>query len=496
MESGGSAVDGAIAADAVLGVALPDTCGPGGDLFAIVHGPADPAPVVLNASGRAGGNADAGRLRDLGHRSIPAKSHWSVTIPGCVDGWEALLGRFGRLPRSAVLAPAIGLAEHGFPVSTELAGSLVDIAELVRDQSSAAPLYPSGKPPDAGTVITRPRLAATLEDFVADGRDAFYRGAVGAGISNATRGLVTADDLAMTQADWIEPAWIDVFGLRAWTVPPNSQGYLTLAGSWIFEQLDPPRDPADPAYHHALVEAYRSVAWERGETATDPRSAPLGWEELLDTDRLGSVAGRIDPDRAGVWGSAQPAPGGTAYLATRDRDGMCVSFIQSNFGGIGSGLSAGDTGVWLHNRGAGFSLEPGHPNELTPGRRPLHTLSPTLWTRDGKAALLLGTRGGDQQPQLLMQVAANHLWAGFCEADSQSFPRWTLEEFSAGDPSHLLLESNASARVAAGLEARHHRVEMVAPWQSDFGPVSIVDIGTHVRAAADPRISTSAALVG
>jgi gamma-glutamyltranspeptidase/glutathione hydrolase len=496
MTAGGNAIDAAIAADAVLGVCLPDTCGPGGDLFALVHQPGSTRPEVLNASGRAGSGTDASALRELGLTAVPPRSPWSVTVPGCVDGWEALLDRFGRLGLDEVLIPAIALAEGGFPVSGELATSLETLLPLIGDQPSAAPFYPGGAAPSPDSPMRRPALARTLRDLQTGGRDSFFGGPVGRGITAATDGAITEADLAQRQADWVEPAGVDVFGLRAWTVPPNSQGHLTLAALWIFEQLDPPRDPADPAFQHALIEAYRAVAWERGDTTADPGSAPMRPEELLSPERLAPIAAAIDPERAGIWGRAPSLPGGTAYLATRDGDGTAVSFIQSNFSGIGSGRSAGATGVWLHNRGAGFNLVPGHPNEWMPGRRPMHTLAPTLWTRATDNAMVLGTRGGDQQPQLIMQVAADHLWSDLCPDDSQSFPRWVLDSFGPSDPPRLLVEDRFPVRTLAGLAERGHAVETTDGWQPDWGPISMISIEDRVRAAADPRISTSAALSG
>ncbi|MEN8113077.1 MAG: gamma-glutamyltransferase [Actinomycetota bacterium] len=495
MKRGGSAVDGAIAADAVLAVVAPDTCGPGGDLFTIVHRPGDSRPSVLNASGRAGTGASASRLRDEGFASIPIRSHWSITIPGCVDGWEELIGRFGSRPLSDLLTPAIEHAIEGFPVSRELAGSLDHLHEMIYEQGSANELYPNVMPPREGNALSRPALAETLRLVANGGRDAFYTGPVGAGIIEATHGVITTEDLERRQVEWVEPASTDLFGLTAWTVPPNSQGWLTLATLRIFEMLSPPRDPEDPAFHHALIEAYRSVAWERADTTADPDTAPFAPSQLLDVDRLAERAAAIDPENAQRWPVGASAPGGTAYLTTRDRSGMVVSFIQSNYWGIGSGISAGATGVWLHNRGAGFDLRPGHPNELTPGRRPLHTLAPTLWTDGDRARLVLGTRGGDQQPQFLAQVAANQLWAHVDPADAQRLPRWSIDAFAADDLPTVRYESRSSISTIAGLADRGHDLEPAGGWEAGWGPVSTITIdGGSTRGDADPRVSTAAAM--
>jgi len=493
MRDGGNAADAVIAADAVLGMVLPTTCGIGGDLFAIVHRPGMDRPEVLNASGRGGSGLSADRLRSLG-ADMPYRAPETVTVPGCVDGWVALLDRHGSRPLADLLAPAIGFGIDGFPVSPEFARDLVTIEPMVRGQESAEALYPQGTPPAEGATLRRPDLAATLQGIAASGRDAFYSGAVAAQIAAATGGVLTTDDLAGNQPDWVEPAGATVFGLDAWTLPPNSQGYLTIAAAMLLEGLDIPADPDDPRFHHAVIESYRAVAWERDDLIADARFAPMSANELLDPKRLLPRRDRIDPKRAARWPQSRPVPGGTAYFCAVDGDGMAVSCIQSNFAGIGSGLAAGTTGVFLHNRGAGFNLIPGHPNEAAPGKRPLHTLSPTLWTRQGRPALVLGTRGGHQQPQYLIQIAALLNLVGLDPAAAQQVPRWSADAID-GEASAVDVESRMSDTVVAGLRQRGHQVKTGPAWAVGWGPVSIVAIdgeGTR-RAAADPRVSTASA---
>lgn len=494
MSSGGNAVDAAIAADAVLGVVLPDTCGPGGDLFALVHLPGRAAPAALNASGRAGRGVNPNDMRDRGLATIPPRDPWTITVPGCVDGWEALLSRFGRLSLATVLAPAVTHALDGFPVSAELAEALRDVHSSIGGRPSASDLYPDGMPPRAGATLRRPLLGRTLIALSAEGRDAFYLGDPGAGITTATDGAVTSDDLERVQADWVEPIGLDVLGHRVWTMPPNSQGYLTPAALWIFERLDPPRDPESPDYQHLLIEAYRSMAWERDDIVADPTTAPHPPASLLSQERLAERAARIDPRHSVEWPAPSTPPGGTAYLCTRDADGIGVSLIQSNFAGIGSGYSAGASGVWLHNRGAGFNLIDGHPNELAPHRRPLHTLAPTLWTRNADLVMLLGTRGGHQQPQLLTQAAAARLWAGASPEAALALPRWTMDEFGPGTGSSLAAEARMAGEVVDGLRHRGHGVRLVESWRADWGPISLIDLQSDLRGVADPRVSTTAAL--
>lgn len=494
MRSGGSAVDGIVAANAVLGMVLPTTCGIGGDLFAIVHRPGVERPEVLNASGRGGAGLSADRLRQEGHATIPLRRPESITVPGCVDGWEALLARHGTRPLADLLGPAISLGREGFPVSTELASDLTRIEPMIGGQPSALALYPNGSPPASDAILTRPDLAATLEMIAAGGREAFYRGPVAAAITEATSGVLQPGDLADNSPDWVDAIGTEVFGLHGWTVPPNSQGYLTLAASILIEALDPPPDADDPAFHHAVIEAYRAVAWERDDLVADPRHAPLPPERLLDRERILYRLESIDPDMVALWPEPGEAPGGTAYFCAIDGDGLAVSMIQSNFTGIGSGLSAGNTGVFLHNRGGGFSLIAGHPNEAAPGKRPMHTLAPTLWTRGDRTALILGTRGGHQQPQYLAQAAALLLHVRLEPGEAQAAPRWHAEGPGPGG-SVVSVERRMPDRVVSGLADRGHTVEVGPDYPQGWGPVSMIAIdesGTRIG-AADPRVTSATA---
>ena len=494
MGSGGNAVDGAIAANAVQGVVAPETCGIGGDLFALVYTPGEATPACLNASGRAGSGASAVTLRKAGHTEMPLYGPASVTIPGCVDGWRALSKKFGSRPLDELFAPALTYAIEGFETSTELARSWSRNVELLMSQPSASSMFPGGSPPERGQRITRPLLAQTLAAVI-DGRDAYLR-RMGAPVMAATDGWITEEDLARDQAEWVDPLGRELFGRTAWTVPPNSQGYLTLATLGIFELLDPPADPLDPVYGHALIEAYRSVIGERDDMATDPHTAPVPANDLVSDEYLEARATRVNMESASRWQcQSGTGVGGTAYLCTVDADGMAVSLIQSNYHGIGSGLSAGDTGVWLQNRGGGFTLTPGHPNELAPGRRPLHTLSPTVWTHGDRLELLLGTRGGHQQPQLLAQIAAHVFHAGYDLTAAQAQPRWTIDDH-ASDDSRISVESRFTPRVATGLSDRGHAITEHEPWMGGWGPLSVIrlDDADLREAAADPRVDTALAM--
>jgi len=491
LRQGGSAADAAIAANATLGVVAPETCGIGGDLFALIHTPGDDAPATLNASGRAGQGADAQLLRDQGADHIAINSPFAVTVPGCVDGWIAISQRFGRMPLAAVLASAIGYARSGFAATPELSSALHRLAENLSKQPASRGLFHNNLPPQPGDSVVRPALAETLEAIGRAGRDAFYNGPVAARILEATGGILHQEDLDQNQADWIEPISLQTMGWRGWTIPPNSQGYLTLAAAWLFERLEPPRDPEDPRFTHAAIEAYRSVAWERDSLVADPEFAPA--LDLLDPRRLEEKLSHISMNQRAEWPAPQPASGGTAYLCVRDANGMGVSLIQSNFHGIGSRIGAGDAGFFLHDRGSNFTLQPGHPNELAPGKRPLHTLSPTLWTSDGGLAMLLGTRGGDFQPQTLLQVLTYMRWANMSPDSAQRMPRWTTTEWHDAGIA-VTVEPHLAPTTAAGLEELGHEVKRADTWMGGWGPVSVIVADDPLpTGAADPRVASTAA---
>lgn len=489
-------MDAAVAAVAAQGVVAPETCGVGGDLFALVHAPGWDRPKALNASGRSGSNVSAEDLRSQGFDTIPGDHPAAVSIPGCVDGLETLVRELGRLDLADALAPAIALASEGFEVSTEQAAAFARQADIYSHNPAVADFYPEGTAVEKGAIVTRTDLARTLVDVAGDGREAFYGGAPGEDIVAASDGLITLRDLATAQSEWIEPIGADVSGLTAWTIPPNSQGYLGPATLAVFEMLDPPDDPEDPVWWHLLIEAYRSLAWERNDLVADPENLALPADLLLNRDRLERAARTIDPDRAGIWPDRMGTISGTAYLCVADAGGMAVSIIQSNYRGTGSPFGASRSGFLLQDRGMGFNLMPGHPNELAPGKRPLHTLSPTLWTDGDRPRWILGTRGGAVQPQLLAQMAARAILGDADLGSAQAAPRWTVSDFGPGSDSHPTFEPGVPADVIAGLEARGHRVAVAPSPQPGWGPVSVIELdGAIRRGAPDPRVDTTAALL-
>ncbi|WP_146605272.1 gamma-glutamyltransferase family protein [Jiangella anatolica] len=497
LQAGGNAVDAAIAACAVQGVVAPETCGIGGDLFALVHRPGDAAPLALNASGRAGSGVDAAALRAAGHTEIPRGHPGAIPVPGCVDGWDALSSRLGRLGLAASLAPAIRLAEEGFPANDELVAAFRSSAAELAGVEAAAPLLRASR----GSTIVRSQLAATLRLVADGGRAAFYEGPPGAAISAAVDGVITTSDLERSQADWVVPVSASAWGVTGWTVPPNSQGYLAVGGAAVLERLGWTDDPGDPRSWHLQIEAHRALAAGRDSVVVDPGRVPVDAGRLLDPARLDAVAASVDPSAARDLYAPAGAAGGTAYLCVVDGAGLAVSLIQSNFHGIGALVGAGSAGFLLHDRGRGFSLLEGHPGELGPGRRPLHTLSPTLWTRDERLALVLGTRGGHVQPQLVQQVAAFVLGAGLDPDEAQARPRWTVEPAptppGAPVPSgwRVRVEPDVPARVVDGLRRRGHQVVPADGPQSGWGPVSVIQVDEAAGwrlSARDPRVATTA----
>lgn len=496
LQAGGNAVDAAIAVVAAQGVVAPETCGVGGDLFALIHAPGWDRPRALNSSGRAGSGVSAENLRMAGYDAIPPDDLAVVTVPGCVDGLVALAEELGRIGLAACLQPAVDRARDGFEASTEQSRAFTMKADTYRSSPAVAPLYPQGRPVSPGDLVRRPALARTLEDIADGGRSAFYEGIPGEDIVRALDGTITPTDLERNQAEWIEPISVEVAGLTAWTIPPNSQGYLGPASLAVFEMLDPPDDPGDPLWWHLLIESYRSLAWERNDLVSDPDHAILPANLLLDAGRLERAAGSISREQAGTWPIGPPRMSGTAYMCVADSEGMSVSIIQSNFHGTGSPFGADRSGFLLHDRGRGFNLMPGHPNELAPGKRPLHTLSPTIWTDGTEPRWTLGTRGGDVQPQLVAQVGGAAILAGASPVEAQERPRWTIDDFGPGSVSSVRVEPDTPDQVVDGLSDRGHTVERTSGPQPGWGPVSIIGVEQDGKsAAADPRVDTAEAIV-
>lgn len=498
---GGGAVDAAVAASAVLAVTSPHMCGIGGDLFALVHDGTGP-PTVVDAAGRAGSGADPDRLRAAGHDHVPVRGHVAAApVPGCVDGWVALHERYGRRPFAEVLEPARRLAHDGFPVAP-LLSFMLHTLEVDRgcDELTA-------HRPDPGGRLVRPELARTLDAIASGGRDAFYLGEFGDALLEVGRGEYVRADLERPQARRVDPVGLRVWGHELWTPPPTSQGYLTLASAGIAERCGEaagaPIGPDDAAWAHRLVEASRLAGFDRPRRLFDGADV----DELLDPALLDQRAARFDPERR--CGLAAPdAGGGTMFLCAVDAQGMGVSLIQSNAKDFGCHVAVPGTGVLLHNRGIGFSLEPGHPAEYGPGRRPPHTLAPALVTRpDGSLRAVLGTMGGDSQPQVVLQLLARLLVHGQEAGEVVRAPRFVLapgaqasgtgfDTWRDADEQVVRIEGHAPPGWPDGLVQRGHRVEVAGFDPAGFGHAQLIEVREDgLRAgAADPRSMTGAAV--
>jgi len=490
LANGGNAVDAAIAAGAALTVVAPHLCGLGGDLFALVHVPGEAEPAYLNASGRAGSGADPDGLRAEGHRAMPFRGDVrSTTVPGCVDGWFALHERYGTRPMDELLAPAIALASGGWPATAMLAKAGNTVAGVAGAEDLVGL--------DAGGTVRRERTAGALRAAAEGGRDGFYLGDFGQGLIELGKGLFSEADLAASQADWEAPLSIEAFGHRVWSAAPNSQGYLLLLALSIADRLELPVDAGDPLWAHYLVEASRQAGYDRPERLFEGADVA----DLLAA--AGERAARISADRKAEVPVRQSA-GGTTYMAVLDGNGMGVSYIQSNAAGFGTWLFEPRTGIGLQNRGTGFSLEPGHPAEFGPGKRPPHTLVPALVTRaDGSLRLVAGSMGGDSQPQIVAQLIARVLHSGESVEAAVGAPRWRLHPgetgFGTWDGPYEIdveLEGGSPEAWAGGLRERGFAVAD-AEAGSGFGHAHLIEIdeGGHAEGAADPRAETGTVAV-
>jgi gamma-glutamyltranspeptidase/glutathione hydrolase len=518
LRAGGHAVDAAIAANAALGVVAPNTCGIGGDAFWLIWDAAAGEggrgrQLALNGSGRSPGGVDAAQLRREGLGVLPVRGPRSVTIPGAVRSWGDAHRRFGRLPVSTLLAPAIELAEGGFPAWAELIDAVERSARafdhvLGSDAPFFAVYRPNGRPWRPGELIRLPALARTLARLADDGFDAFYDGEVGERQAALLAELGVdcgPADFREHTSTWGEPIETTYRGLRATTHPPNSSGVVALELLNILEEFEPPAGgfgpdgPRSAAWAHLVIAAAKLAMADRDAHLTDPEAAEAPIARLLDRDHAAALAALIDPWRASVpQASTNPPGGGTAYLAAVDADGNAVSLIQSNYLGFGSGVVDPETGVHYQNRGSYFSPDPDHPNVLAPGKRTLHTLMPCMLFRDGQAGpwIVVGSEGGDAQPQIHAQLVSGLVDGGLDIARAVAAPRWSVEpRFHFDPPRQVITESRFEAGFVEGLEAMGHPVTRTGGFESGIGTqhaIELVDVGPaapggSVAAVTDPR---------
>lgn len=414
MRRGGSALDAAIAANACLGLMEPTGCGVGGDIFAIVWDPKTERLHGYNGSGRSPAELTIELVRSRGLDSIPRYGPLPVTVPGCVDGWFALHSKFGRLPMAEILAPAIGYARDGFPITEVIAeGWALNVERLAEFPGFKEQFTIDGRAPRKGEIWKNPNLARTYERIAAGGRDAFYRGEIAetiAGFIRSQGGVLSVDDLGTHTGEWVEPVSVNYRGYDVWEIPPNGQGIVALQMLKILEGYDLKSMGFGSAdYVHVFLEAKKLAFEDRARYYADTRFGSVPVRTLISSDYAASRRRLIDMHKAALAPEPGAIPEGadTVYLTTADKDGMMVSLIQSNYRGMGSGMVPPGLGFMLQDRGEQFALDPSHPNALAPRKRPFHTIIPGFITKDGEPWISFGVMGGAMQPQGHVQIVVN-----------------------------------------------------------------------------------------
>ena len=461
LQSGGNAIDAAVTAAAVLAVIEPSMNGIGGDLLALVYDAKTQKVHGLDSTGRSAHAATPAEYAKRGLTEMPMRGPLVVDVPGVVEGWHQLLSRFGTIDLGAALAPAIAFARDGFPVAELVAHEwAVNADTLAADPATAATFLPHGAPPKFGEIFANPRLARSLDTIAKEGRDAFYTRSLARAIvtdMKSRRGLLDARDFADHTADWVEPISTSYRGYDLLEMPPSTQGFVALEMLNIMEGFDIAalgHNSAD--YLHVVSEAKRIAFADRGTFLADRDHMPKGaLSRLISKEYAASRRREIDMHQAAATYSADFAGvdlGDTIYLTAADGHGNVVSFIQSLFSSFGAGFVAGDTGITLHNRGYGFTLQPGHPNEIGPHKRPLHTLVPAMLAKNGRPVMAFGVMGGDNQAQAHAQIVANVVDFGMHvqEAGDAARVRHAGQE--------LAVESGVGESVRRALAAKGHVV--------------------------------------
>ncbi|GAA3724808.1 gamma-glutamyltransferase [Spinactinospora alkalitolerans] len=492
LQQGGTAVDAAIAVNATLGVVYPHMTGPGGDAFWLIHDAATGQVHALNGSGCSGERVT--REAFHGHAAIPARGPLAaVTVPGAVDSWCAAHRRFGGLPLSEILEPAIGYARDGFAVCASHAACVHEIAETLSEHPHTRDTHlPLGRPPLMGEVIALPRLADTLETVAEKGRAGFYEGPVAAEIVASLQragGLLTTSDFAAHHATWEAPVSTTYRGFECYQHPPNSQGFAHLMILNIIEAFDvgAMRD-GSAEYLHMVVEATKLAFADRDRYLTDPNFADIPLDHLLSKDYAAELRTRIDMRAARSTPAARPAGSDTTCSVVVDGQGNAVSVIQSLYHEFGSGFVAGDTGVLLQNRGSFFSLDPDHPNRLEPGKRTFHTLMPGMLLREGRPHLVYGTMGGEGQPQTSTALVNRVVDFGYDVQTAIDAPRWLHGRRWGDARQDLRVEGRFPAGVRDGLRALGHPLRAVRDYDDTMGHAQAIQVTDELlMGGADPR---------
>ncbi|HEV2130433.1 MAG TPA: gamma-glutamyltransferase, partial [Longimicrobiaceae bacterium] len=496
LRSGGNAVDAAVTMAAVLAVVRPHMNGVGGDAFALISRPETRELVGLNGSGRAGALATPGFFATRGMSEIPGSGPLSVTVPGAVSAWAAALERYGTITLAEALEPAIRYAEQGFPVSSALHEDLVESAEKLNATGHA--IFALNGTPAVGTLLRNPALARTLRQISTEGPEALYGGSVGRSLADFLElegGYLRAEDFMRHTAEWVEPISTEYLGKLVYAMPPNAQGLAQLQQMEMAEHFSLEQMGHNSAeYLHTLVEIKKLAFADRDRWVADPAFVPAPIDRLLDPGYLRERAQLVGEQAAagyapglGVEAKAVgDGEGDTVYLMAVDRWGNAVSWIQSLYASFGSGLVEPTTGIVLQNRGALFTLDPGHPNVIAPHKRPFHTLTPLLITHlDGRLAMTLGTPGGDSQTQSLLQIFNNVYLFGMTPQEAVEAPRYRSY---AGR--RLAIESRIPPEVRAELDRRGHELHVIDGWSAMFGGVQMIlvdPVSGVLRTGADPR---------
>jgi gamma-glutamyltranspeptidase/glutathione hydrolase len=500
LKAGGSAIDAAIAAAAVLSVVYPHMTSLGGDAFWLIWDARGRTVRSLEAAGRAAADATIDWFTARGLREIPIRGvvPGTLTTPGAVDGWCEAHAAYGRLPLATDLAAAVGYARDGFPITQRLAEWIERSADVLAADPAAARIFlAEGRRPAVGRRLVNADLARTLERL-GDGRAGFYEGETAREMARHARehgGLFTERDLAAQRSKWSAPVSATYRGVTIHETPPPSQGVTVLQALRLLEAYDIGSLPyLGPDHVHLLVQAKQIAFHDRDRLLADPDFASVPVERLLSAAYVEERRRLIDRERALPWDrvpSAGSLAGDTVYVAVVDAEGNAVSLIQSLYFGFGSGVVAGSTGVVLQNRGAYFSLDPGHPNRLEPGKRPLHTLIASLAFREGRPWQVFGCMGADGQPQIHLQAYTAMIDFGLDIQRAVEAPRWLAGRFAIGDPRDLLnLEGRFPEATLEELARRGHAINRWEAWNELAGHAHgiTIDSGSGVLAGgADPR---------
>ena len=490
LQSGGNAVDAALATAIALTILEPCSNGLGSDLYAQVWDGKD--LVGLNASGRAPAAWTPARF--AGRSEMPRAGWDTVTIPGAVSGWVALSQRFGKLAFADLFPAAIAYARDGYAVSPVIAEKWAKAVPILGDVPGFAEHFmPRGRAPQAGELFACPAMAESLAKIATTRGEAFYRGELAERMvahSRSLGGAHTLADFETHAADWVTPLAFDYRGHTVHEIPPNAQGIAALIALGILENFDLGSHEVDsPHIQHLEIEAMKLAFADTYRYVADPRTMEVTPEQLLGRAYLAGRARLIDPKRAQDFRHGTPPAAGTVYLAAADADGMMVSLIQSNYMGFGSGIVVPGTGISLQNRGTGFSLQPGHPNLVGGGKRPFHTIIPGFATRNGAPYGCFGVMGGPIQPQGHVQTLVRLIDYGLNAQAVLDAPRWKVNSGLSVD-----LETSASAELRNGLAALGHEFASIPDSYMDFGAGQfVVRTENGYVAGSDPRRDGQAA---